>query len=298
MKSYKWYWILAIIFTSFAFISPVLFSGVDYNHFGSTTGFIGDTIGGLTAPFLSLTGSILVFAALKAQIDANKAVQEQFRAQQKENDKRDLEQKLVRLFDLHLEIVRSSQILSKQLKTENPDADYPFTTIIGIEYHMHIDQLLEQHNFLIGHQLYEESMSLFEWTLFDGANSSKYASKHDEVVSIALNFYMAKMWEVVYRYFNNVFYVIQSIELSELHNELEKKDLINLYLNHFSYSEIKWLFWISFHQDYTKYQSVLEKYQCFNRINSGDLISKGYWGFPEKYAHLKARFDEMQLRNS
>lgn len=45
------------------------------------TGNIGDTIGGVTAPFLSFFGSILVFLALKAQIDANEEIKLQFQKQ-------------------------------------------------------------------------------------------------------------------------------------------------------------------------------------------------------------------------
>lgn len=45
------------------------------------TGNIGDTIGGVTAPFLSFFGSILVFLALKAQIDANEEIKIQFQRQ-------------------------------------------------------------------------------------------------------------------------------------------------------------------------------------------------------------------------
>ncbi len=48
------------------------------------TGSIGDTIGGITAPFINIIGSILVFFALKAQIDANKLIQNQFDEQKTE----------------------------------------------------------------------------------------------------------------------------------------------------------------------------------------------------------------------
>jgi len=41
-------------------------------------GEIGDTIGGITAPFLSFFGSILVYLALRAQIDANEQIKDQF----------------------------------------------------------------------------------------------------------------------------------------------------------------------------------------------------------------------------
>jgi hypothetical protein len=45
------------------------------------TGTIGDTIGGITAPITGLIGSYLVYMALKAQIEANKIITDQFKEQ-------------------------------------------------------------------------------------------------------------------------------------------------------------------------------------------------------------------------
>ncbi|MEZ7514093.1 putative phage abortive infection protein [Flavobacterium frigidarium] len=60
---------------------PYLFTR-DFNIITfNDTGNIGDTIGGVTAPFLSFFGSILVFLALKAQIDANEEIKIQFQRQ-------------------------------------------------------------------------------------------------------------------------------------------------------------------------------------------------------------------------
>ncbi|HMG14554.1 MAG TPA: hypothetical protein VK590_03840 [Saprospiraceae bacterium] len=53
--------------------------------FDKMDGNIGDTIGGITAPLASLLGSVLVFYALKAQINANKIIQDQIN-DQKTND--------------------------------------------------------------------------------------------------------------------------------------------------------------------------------------------------------------------
>jgi hypothetical protein len=50
------------------------------NWFGISfleTGQIGDTIGGITAPFVNLISAILVYLALYAQVEANKLVQKQ-----------------------------------------------------------------------------------------------------------------------------------------------------------------------------------------------------------------------------
>ena len=51
----------------------------------SETGQVGDTIGGITAPFLSLIGSYLVYLALKAQINANVLLQKQIDSEREEN---------------------------------------------------------------------------------------------------------------------------------------------------------------------------------------------------------------------
>lgn len=68
-----------------AALAPYMFTQWSWGvEFGDVTGPIGDTIGGLTAPFLSLVGSILVFAALRAQIQANELVLEEFRREDKE----------------------------------------------------------------------------------------------------------------------------------------------------------------------------------------------------------------------
>lgn len=61
---------LTIVFTQFS-----LFFSFE------NTGEIGDTIGGITAPFMSFFGSILVYLALKSQIDANTEFKRQFERQ-------------------------------------------------------------------------------------------------------------------------------------------------------------------------------------------------------------------------
>lgn len=69
-------------------IAPFLLTQTGFIVFNESTGSIGDTIGGITAPLASLIGSILVFYALKAQIDANKVIQDQISQQRKEEGKR------------------------------------------------------------------------------------------------------------------------------------------------------------------------------------------------------------------
>ncbi|MFM9952184.1 MAG: hypothetical protein ACKV1O_29910 [Saprospiraceae bacterium] len=48
-----------------------------WGRFDSTTGAIGDTIGGITAPIVNLVSAILVYLAFKAQIKANEIISTQ-----------------------------------------------------------------------------------------------------------------------------------------------------------------------------------------------------------------------------
>lgn len=66
--------IISIILAPYILTRQTIFANLDFHE----TGQIGDTIGGITAPILSLVGSILVFLALKAQINANSIVMKQF----------------------------------------------------------------------------------------------------------------------------------------------------------------------------------------------------------------------------
>lgn len=81
-KPFIWATSIILILSIFA---PYLFTKLAWGvEFGENTGPIGDTIGGITAPFLNLVGSILVFAALRAQIQANELVLEEFRREDEE----------------------------------------------------------------------------------------------------------------------------------------------------------------------------------------------------------------------
>ena len=53
-------------------------------EFDESTGSIGDTIGGITAPISSLMGSVLVYFALREQVKANKIITDQFKEQKQD----------------------------------------------------------------------------------------------------------------------------------------------------------------------------------------------------------------------
>lgn len=72
--------LLLIIGVIIIFLAPWIFTRNWCLPSFESTGPIGDTIGGITAPFLNLIGATLVFFALKAQVKANQLVQNQIKA--------------------------------------------------------------------------------------------------------------------------------------------------------------------------------------------------------------------------
>ncbi|MFK6999977.1 hypothetical protein [Flavobacterium oreochromis] len=69
----KWILLFGALLT---IILPFSISTLGINFLGKY-GTVGDTIGGITSPISQFIGSILIYLALKAQLDANKIVQEQ-----------------------------------------------------------------------------------------------------------------------------------------------------------------------------------------------------------------------------
>lgn len=95
--------IIMIIFSLPLLLTNSLFSIKDF----TSTGSIGDTVGGITAPFLSVVGSVLVYIAFKEQVRANQLVQEQFRFQQ-------FESQFYEMLKLHKENVNEIEINAKR----------------------------------------------------------------------------------------------------------------------------------------------------------------------------------------
>lgn len=102
-KYWKYYLVFGLILVIAGF-APVIFTGTwSYYKFDTQTGPIGDTIGGLTAPFMSLGGSVLVFLALKEQIKANEIVLINFEIEK--NEKSNNEQTKWEIFLLDLDAI-------------------------------------------------------------------------------------------------------------------------------------------------------------------------------------------------
>lgn len=121
------FWILGI---GLIFLTPLTFTS--YSYFSKAnftqTGQIGDTIGGITAPFINLLGAILVYLSFKEQFKANQIQLLLIQKQQLE-----LEEEKVRTAQ-QMELQRLESIYM-EIKNEIGDLRYPIGTSVydGIE---------------------------------------------------------------------------------------------------------------------------------------------------------------------
>ena len=89
-RSRNWaiFWgIILLIFSVTIILIPILHVNWYYpKGYSLKTGVTGDTLGGMTAPFVGLLGAFLVFLALRAQIAANNLIRDQLEDQKEENE--------------------------------------------------------------------------------------------------------------------------------------------------------------------------------------------------------------------
>jgi hypothetical protein len=81
-------WLLIFLVVILVFSIPLFVINLSVGGWSdySSSGQIGDTIGGITAPIVNLISAFLVFLALKAQIDANNVIQKQIDESREERD--------------------------------------------------------------------------------------------------------------------------------------------------------------------------------------------------------------------
>jgi len=93
---------LMLVFLTF----PAIYPNLNF----STTGQIGDTIGGITAPFIGVSAAILTFLAFYMQFKANETHNRQFDEQSLDKERESYEQKILYLIKQNRNIAESMSI--------------------------------------------------------------------------------------------------------------------------------------------------------------------------------------------
>lgn len=102
-------------------------------EFNDSTGVVGDTIGGITGPICSLLGSLLIYFALKAQIDANKLIYDQFEHQKIQEKYHKLSSYITEQIKLIREDIHEFSITKENRRTVDKVTERQFTTYKGSE---------------------------------------------------------------------------------------------------------------------------------------------------------------------
>lgn len=104
-------WTVILVFIIFVCLLPAILTLPGFLDF-SSTGEIGDTIGGIMGPFIAIFAALLTFIAFWAQFEANRELI-------KENRRNHFENRFYKMLDIHLDSVAE---LNKRKESEKIDS--------------------------------------------------------------------------------------------------------------------------------------------------------------------------------
>ncbi len=141
--------ILIIVISPILFTLPSIFKFMDF----SESGQIGDTIGGITSPFINLLGAILVYLSFSEQINANKTQQQALRYEIiRNNEERKYNSLISDINNLRADI-NDFRLFGKDL-SQGINALYEFQKIItSAESKKALEQITQTHPFNIFYYL-------------------------------------------------------------------------------------------------------------------------------------------------
>lgn len=88
---------LCLLFIIWLLTSPAIYNGFNYTQ----TGNIGDTIGGITAPFIGIIGAYLVYTSFQAQLAANRLQLQALQTEITKGDTERIQHEQNRIFQQH-----------------------------------------------------------------------------------------------------------------------------------------------------------------------------------------------------
>jgi hypothetical protein len=150
---------LIIIIIPPLLVIPTFWGALDF----SDTGEIGDTIGGITAPFINGIGAILVFIAFKEQIKANNLLKEQQYFQPIHEQIQRLEADFFDLQDI-INAIHQNKITSEMIPN-NIDSD----TGYAINYYINAD--------LLNKAIYTTALFLQTYELIEKLENREFMTK-------------------------------------------------------------------------------------------------------------------------
>lgn len=289
---------------------------------------VGGSIGGITAPFISFFGSILIYLALKAQIDANDKIQEQFKEQEKTNYRQNFETTFFNLLNIHNAIL------------ENIDFDTTaITKYDSLEKYLNKNSVYEFINDEINQNSTLHSRDVFSFTyrilfslveddlMFEKKIVSSFYDEQDLIIQkrnfdliekintkeLKYNDYLINtkfldLYDLIYfkinsdfgHYFRNLYRIIKIIDEKKfIEDEIENFKIQYSYTSivraQLSDDEIKWLFFNCLsNKGFLNFKPLIEKYTLLKIIDEDILVNKYYMPLYLKSAFIKPTNEDLK----
>lgn len=323
-----------LIFGIFLFLLPVILTSETLSIVSfRDTGQIGDTIGGITSPFLSFFGSILVYLALKAQIVANDKIQTQFDDQKKIDYKQNFENTFFNMLTIHHDIVKNidfnthsfyenadnlqvyiSQHNNNLLRSTFPnDKKYNSRDVFKIS--LDFLRYLIQEDLMLEHQLNRPNEDIIFMRLYDNQLrvrlndfSQIFNSSNITFLGISENTRFQSIYDGIYfklstdfgHYFRNLYRIIKMVDEKKFSdNPIEdykiKYSYTSIVRAQLSDDEIVWLFFNCLSDKGSeKFKPLLEKYSILKIINKDNETYNFYTKFYEDSAFEKPMEENLE----
>lgn len=284
--------LIAIIFIPWIFTSS--FFG-DY----SNTGEIGDTIGGITAPFINGFGAVLVYIAFKEQVKANKLVQDQFKKQEKDDIKKSFESTFFQLLKIHHDIVSKMDFRLQILMNETELGKKTKEIVLKFvrEREMSPESVKDS---ITGRDVFKESFIVMQslinhFVIIENGEKDDQESK--EILDTIYEYVYHKMDADYGHYFRNLYRIIKIIDEQNFYSKSEEEEFkvkysyTSIIRSQLSDYEIYWMYFNGMFDYGEKFKPLIEKYALLKilRYNEDPTIFKfksnykfSAYGLPKK----------------
>jgi hypothetical protein len=291
-------------------------------------GEIGDAIGGITAPFIGFGGAILVYLALKAQIDANNRIQEQFNEQKKVDYQQNFENTFFNMLTIHHDIVKNIDFNPLNLAGFFDPLNHYLDN-----YHNNLRQLICENKLVVSRDVFKVSLDLLKTLIKDdlileklyqnpmslALNENQFLEKHDKLQKLfkkqKITFLNCKaetrfqsIYDKIYyelstdfgHYFRNVYRIIKMVDEKKFSEDFRedfkvKYAYTSIVRAQLSDDEIVWLFFNCLsNKGSEKFKPLLEKYSILKIINEDDETYSFYSKFYEKSAFKKPKGENLE----
>jgi len=284
--------VIGIIFVPWLFTNSI-FEGYE------STGPIGDTIGGITAPFINGLAAVLVYIAFKEQVKANQLVQDQFKKQEKEDIRKSFESTFFQLLQIHHDIVTKMDFRLKILMNDTELGSKTKEIVLKFvsEREMSPESVKDS---IHGRDVFKESFIVLQSLINHYViteNGDKDDKEAKEILDTIYAYVYHKMDADYGHYFRNLYRIIKIIDEQNFQSESEEEEFkikysyTSIVRSQLSDYEIFWMYFNGMSDYSEKFKPLIEQYALLKilKFNEEPTIFKfksnykfSAYGLPKK----------------